>query len=118
MALGSRVEFDLPALEILLESPGGPVDREVQRVAGGPVLQLAREELSRPWPGPPGPFPPPGPPYLRTGDLRDSLAITSTPGPGGRTDWVVIPTAIHRGVNYGEILLGRGYRFLPPAFYT
>jgi hypothetical protein len=29
----------------------------------------------------------------------------------------IVPTAIKRGWNYGDILKGRGYRFLPDYFY-
>lgn len=114
MALAS-FSFNEVALDALLNSPTGPLADEMRRVANTTLLEIARNYINRPWPGGYGPInPPPGPPYRRTGDLRDSLTVESSPSSPEAT---IVPTAIHRGANYGEILKNRGYRFLPDEFY-
>lgn len=114
------VVIDDAALAALLNSPTGPIANEVARVANTTVLAIAQATISRPWAGSYGPTnPPPGPPLLRTGDLRNSLTAISVPGGSGIGAEVdIVPLAIHRGKNYGQILLARGYRFLPDAFYV
>jgi hypothetical protein len=112
------VVLDNVAISNLIYDPGGPIAREMNRVAQFSLLPIAQAALSRPWPGKgSAPFPPPGPPYLRTGDLRDSLRVVDGVGPSG-PEATIVPTALHRGVNYGEILMKRGYRFLPDYYYV
>ena len=118
-AYATIITFDDTQLNLLLYSSSGPVGVAVRRRAQTDLLSLARATLSNPWPGGRGPFPPPGPPYLRTGELRDSLEVVDVPGsgPGRGPETDVVATAVHRGWNYGEILRDRGYQFLPPEFY-
>lgn len=113
----SHVEIHDIAISDLIYDPGGGIARECYAQAQISLLPIAQAALSRPWPGGLGPFPPVGPPYLRTGELRDSLRVVETVGPSG-PEADIVPTAIHRGVNYGEVLLKRGYRFLPDYFYV
>lgn len=115
---GPTVVLNNIAINDLLYDPTGPIGREMGRVALVNLLPIAQAALSRPWPGPPGPFPPVGPPYLRTGELRDSLRVDPTVLGSAGPEAAIIPTAIHRGVNYGQILQSRGYRFLPDYFYV
>lgn len=114
------VELNDLNISELLYNPAGGVTRAVEYAANVPVLELCRRWISRPWPKGRGPFPPPGPPYARYDDpgprLRDSITVVSVVGPAG-PEFDIVPTAIHRGWNYGEILKGRGYRFMPPEFY-
>lgn len=109
------------ALSALFYDPGGPVATYMATVVGPDVLAIAKTYCSRPWPGGRGPFPPPGPPYRRrrdkvSPDLVDSLTLVPALGPGG-PEVDIVPLAIKRGWNYGDILKGRGYRFLPDYFY-
>lgn len=113
----THVDIHDAAISALIYSPTGGVARACDAAAFVSLLPIAQAALSRPWPGPPGPFPPVGPPYLRTGELRDSLTVVNTVGPQG-PEADIVPTAIHRGVNYGAILIGRGYRFLPDYYYV
>lgn len=115
--MAGRVVMHDVAISSLLYSPTSPVTVAIGRVAEFNVLREAQIALSRPWPGGSGPFPPPGPPYLRTGTLRDSLTVTFKNSGLRGPEWDIVPTAIKRGWNYGEVLQGRGYRFLPLRFY-
>jgi hypothetical protein len=59
------------------------------------------------------PNPPPGPPFRRTGDLINSLGVSS-PVREGR--WLVVygtANATHGGFLYPEHLRKRGYQFFP-----
>jgi hypothetical protein len=113
------------ALNLLFYDQAGPVATYITAVVGPDVLALAKSWCSRPWPGGRGPFPPPGPPYRRPSDskdkvspdLVDSLTLVSAIGPNG-PEVDIVPTAIKRGYNYGDILRVRGYRFLPDYFYV
>lgn len=116
------VVIDDIALSALFYDPSGPIATHVKEVAEVDVLTLAKAYISRPWPGGRGPFPPPGPPYRRrldkvSPDLHDSLTVVVAVGPQG-PEADIVPTAIKRGWNYGDILKGRGYRFLPDYFYV
>jgi hypothetical protein len=113
----TRVDIHDANIDTILYSPSGGVARECNFQAHTNLLPIMQAALSRPWPGPPGPFPPVGPPYLRTGELRDSLRVIDAVGPYG-PETNIVPTAIHRGVNYGLVLRARGYRFLPDYFYV
>ena len=107
-------------LQAFLHDPAGGIAQFLGNVVAPSVLAEAQEFISRPFPGGTsraGRYPPPGPPYLRTGDLRSSLTVSSTPGPQG-TEYDISPTAIHRNANYGLILKERGYRFLPDSYYV
>ena len=114
------VEINEVNLAAFLYDPAGGVSKFMETVIAPDILALAKLTISRPFPGH-GPrgtrFPPPGPPYLRTGDLQASLSITATPGPTG-TEYDIVTNAVHRGVNYGLILKARGYHFLPDSYYT
>lgn len=115
------VVIDNLALSALFYDPAGPVSRYIEQVAAPSILALAKAYCSRPWPGGRGPFPPPGPPYRRfkdkvSPDLVDSLTIVMAVGPYG-PEADIVPTAVKRGWNYGDILKGRGYRFLPDNYY-
>lgn len=113
----TRIELHDVAISNLIYDPSGGIARECNFVAHTSLLPIAQAALSRPWPGEPGPWPPVGPPYLRTGELRDSLRVVEVIGPQG-PESDIIPTAVHRGVNYGEVLIRRGYRFLPDYYYV
>jgi hypothetical protein len=112
------------ALDDLLLSPTSPVSRHIERYASTDILALAKDTISRAFPGGRGPFPPPGPPYRRapggkdkaSPDLHDSLTVVAHPTSAGM-EYDIVPTAVKRGYNYGDILKGRGYRFLPDSYY-
>ena len=109
------------ALSALFHDPAGPVATYMATAVAPDILALSKAYCSRPWPGGRGRFPPPGPPYRRSRDkvspdLVDSLTLVSAIGPTG-PEVDIVPTAIKRGWNYGEILKSRGYRFLPDSFY-
>ncbi len=109
------------ALTAFFDDPAGGVSRFMGTVVAPDVLAAAREFISRPFPGHGSRgarFPPPGPPYLRSGDLREGLQVVSAPSPLGGVEYDIVPTAVHRGANYGLILQQRGYRFLPDSFYV
>lgn len=112
------VEINEINLEAFLLDPAGGVSRFMETVIAPDILQIAKDFISRPWPGGGrgARFPPPGPPYLRAGLLRDTLEIVSAPTPSG-TEYDIVPTATKKGVNYGLILKARGYRFLPDSYY-
>lgn len=113
------VEINEINLNAFLFDPAGGVSRFMETVIAPDILQLAKDTISRPFPGHGTRgtrFPPPGPPYLRTSDLRESLSIVSASSTTG-TEYDIVPNAIHRGVNYGLILKARGYRFLPDSYY-
>jgi hypothetical protein len=115
------IEINDLALSELFYDPAGPISRHIETVARTDILTLAKLTISRPWPGGRGPFPPPGPPYRRerdkaSPDLHDSLTVVTSIGSGG-PEADIVPTAVKRGWNYGEILKGRGYRFLPDSYY-
>ena len=106
-------------LTAFLQDPAGGVSRYMGTVVAPSILAIAQDFLSRPWPGGGrgARFPPPGPPYLRSGQLRDTLEVVSTPTATG-TEYDIVPTATRKGVNYGLILKARGYRFLPDTYYV
>lgn len=115
------------ALSALFYDPAGPVARYMETAVGPDVLALAKSWCSRPWPGGRGPFLPPGPPYRRQTDkvfpdLVDSLTLVTAIGPSG-PEVDIVPTAVKRGWNYGDLLRTGGgklkgpYRFLPDYFY-
>jgi len=113
--------IDNLAVSNYLYSPAGPVSLYVGAYAATEILPLSQATISRPWPGGKGPFPPPGPPYRREKDkvfpdLHDSLTVREVTTSVG-TEFHIVPTAIKRSYNYGEILQRRGYRFLPDSYY-
>lgn len=134
------VDVNQGAVDAMLLSEAGPVAAYLTVVTESVVLPEARDALAIPairWnsnrlsdsalSGPPGivsgrsgttrntwaPNPPPGPPYRRTGDLIASLGVH--PPTRDEKGLVVYGTATarHGGWLYPEILIQRGYRFLP-----
>jgi hypothetical protein len=108
-------------LSALFNDPAGPITTYIATVVAPDVLAVSKTFCSRPWPGGRGLFPPPGPPYRReldkvSPDLVDSLTLVTALGPQG-PEVDIIPTAVKRGRNYGDVLKGRGYRFLPDSYY-
>lgn len=107
------------ALTAFLVDPAGGISRHLKDTVVPTVLALAQDFISRPWPGGGrgARFPPPGPPYQRSGDLRNSLTVETVTTPMG-DEYDIVPLAVHRGANYGLILKARGYRFLPDIYYV
>jgi hypothetical protein len=120
VAYGTVISLNDTQLGLVLGSGSGPVAAAVRDYAKDELYDLAVATISDPWPG--GPNPPPseggaGPPYMRSGDMVNSLSVIDLVG-GGQPETIIQVTAVHRGRVYGLILRDRGYRFLPDQFYT
>jgi hypothetical protein len=106
--LVSDFKFNEAALNTLLSTPTGAFNEFLNRV-GQRLQQIAQDTLSRPYPG--GLNPPPGPPYLRSGDLRASVTYQIVTDSSGPTVYVTA-SSVHRGADYARILQDRNYTFV------
>lgn len=100
----------LPGMALLLESPVGPVGRELERVADV-VVAATKENLNDPYDRRTL-NPPPGPPKRRTGDLLTSVRREDARLLEGRLAVVCVAPAVHRGWYYDQILRQRGYKLI------
>ena len=100
----------LPGMAMLLESPAGPVARELERV-GDAVVAATKENLNDPYDRRTL-NPPPGPPKRRTGDLLNSVRREDARLMEGRLEVVCVAPAVHRGWYYDQELRKRGYKFV------
>jgi hypothetical protein len=117
------------ALDAILSRPGGGMDIELtvqgERVANQATDFISRQQPPRAqrgwtasWAMPSGTWaynPPPGPPYMATGNLRDSIEVQG-PFQQGDLPFVAVTIGngetIRRGYDYAGILRDRGYDFV------
>src|SRR4029077_3634933 len=99
---------EMAALKVSLAT-----NRPVREVAKDTVLPAIRAYISRPYPRRSHRFlnPPPGPVFMRSGDLRAGLRVIDN----GDGTFDVGSSATHGGWLYGQILKDRGYDFSPPS---
>ncbi|MDH4038933.1 MAG: hypothetical protein OEV86_15780 [Candidatus Krumholzibacteria bacterium] len=112
MASLTKYVFNEPAFRQMVNQPGGGVEALLHRQAVR-VEIAAQAALSVPWPGSRSRNPAPGPPRLRTGDLRNSIRVDGPMlGSDGFIEIPVASTSVHRGFDYSDWLRDNGYEFV------
>ena len=97
-------------LKLLFTNPNGGIARELERV-GDRVVVATKTNLSRPYDRR-SLNPAPGPPQLRTGDLRESVRREDARVIGDTLVVDCVAPAVHRGWFYDQVLRERGYEFV------
>ena len=78
---------------------------------GDAIVVLTQETIGDQWPV--GRLnPPAGPPFRRSGDMQASIRSNHARVAGDSMEVDVTVDAAHRGFNYPELLLQRGYQFV------
>lgn len=108
----TRFTFNEPAFRQMVNQPGGGVEAFLHR-QGVRVQGATQAALSVPWPGRQDRNPPPGPPRLRSGDLRNSIRVDGAViGDDGFIEIPVASASVHRGFDYSDWLRDNGYEFV------
>ena len=103
------------ALRQIVNEPGGGIENTMVGV-GERIKNVAQDNLSTPYPGWRSRNPAPGPPKLRSGQLKEGISVGYTAY--GDDGLIVVPVntvAYARdGFDYSEWLLDHEYEFIRP----